>query len=213
MKVLESAISRLQLFLEKIDSYRDKFLFLFIKPYWPRSIKPNHVTWVRTLIAVLLFVLIFFYDIQDRTLILTLFIIGVITDFVDGSVARGLNQVTEFGAMLDATSDKILLVPIAVYSLMRNYRILLLILFLMEISNTILSIYYKSKEIYLESNIFGKTKMFLLCLVFIVMLYMWPNPPSQLFIYILWLTVPFTLLNMFTRINELLSTKNAKTQS
>lgn len=37
-----------------------------------------------------------------------LFIIASITDFIDGHVARKYNQVTDFGKMIDAISDKIL---------------------------------------------------------------------------------------------------------
>ena len=162
-------------FLEKLDSYRNEFLYLIIKPYWPNKISPNKVTYVRVAIGILLFILLFFLKIGNKPLIVSLFCVGVFTDLIDGPVARGLNKVTEFGAMLDSTADRILILPIAVYSLYPSQRWLLLFLFLMEIFNMLASMFYKSKEIYLESNIFGKTKMVLLCVVFIVILIVWPN--------------------------------------
>lgn len=190
-------------FLEKIDSYRDKALFVFIKPFWPRKILPNHVTWVRVFISIFLFILLFWFGEENKALVVALFCAGVFTDLIDGPIARGLNKVTEFGAMLDSTADRLLILPIAFYSLYHFHKWLLLILLLVEILNALASIFYKSKEIYLESNIFGKTKMVLMSAVFIVILVMWPAPPPELFDYILWLTIPFSFLSIFTRILEL----------
>ena len=112
---MRNFLNDLQFFLEKIDHYRDEFLFLFIKPYWPRKITPNKITYVRVFVGVLLFVLLFFFHLENKPLIISLFCLGVITDLFDGSVARGLNKVTEFGAMLDSTADRILILPIASY--------------------------------------------------------------------------------------------------
>jgi len=197
------SIDDLENFLEWIDSFRDRFLFIFIKPYWPRIITPNHITYIRAIIGIALFILLFFFDITDRILILSLFFLGVVTDFVDGPVARGTNRVTEFGAMLDSSVDRLLLAPIAVYALFGIHKWLLLILFLFEILNALVSLLYKSKEIYLESNIFGKIKMVLMSVSFIAILFFWPLEPSQYFFYMLWLTIPLTLLSTFTRILEL----------
>ena len=196
-------IEDLQHFLEKIDSYRDKFLFLFIKPYWPRAFTPNKITWIRVAIGLVLFILLFFLNTEEKFVIISLFVIGVLTDLIDGPVARGTNQVTEFGAMLDSTADRILIIPIAIYGLFGQHKWLLLILLLIEILNGILSIFYKSKEIYLESNIFGKTKMVFQSIVFITILFTWPTSPPMFFIYLLWLTIPFSLLSMLSKILEL----------
>ena len=194
-------------FLEKLDHYRDQVLFVFIKPYWPRKIIPNHITSIRIIIGVLLFVLLFFFSIEDKALIIWLFIIGVLTDFLDGPVARGTNKVTELGAMLDSTADRILIIPIAFYSLFNFHKWLLLALILSEIINAVFSIWYKSKEIYLESNIFGKVKMTLLSVVFIEILIVWPHLPPLIFIYILWSTIPLSFLSIFSKLMELRSKK------
>lgn len=205
--IMKNFLNILKSFLEKLDSYRDNLLFLFIKPHWPRIITPNHITYLRILIGIVLFVLLFFLGTEDRLLIFSLFLIGVLTDFIDGPVARGTNRVTEFGAMLDSTADRIIILPIAVYSLFGMHRWLLLFLLLAEIFNAITSIYYKSKEIYLESNIFGKTKMVIQSIVFFAILVMWPEQPSQIFIYMLWLTIPLTLLSGLSKIAELFPNK------
>lgn len=194
---------KLQSFLENIDSYRDRILFVFIKPFWPRFISPNHVTYTRGVIGIGIFILIFFLGMTDRFLILSLFFVGVLTDFIDGPVARGTNRVTEFGAMLDSATDKILLAPIAVYSLFNYHKWLLLVLILTEILNALAILFYKSKKTYIQSNIFAKIKMVLLSAVFIVILFLWPVPPPLFYFYILWLSIPFSFLGIIMRILEL----------
>lgn len=199
MKLLDS----LQNFLEKLDKIRDKILISFIKPFWPRKITPNMITWVRVFISILLFVLLFFLKIENKSLILTLFCIGIVTDMFDGSVARGLDKKTEFGAMLDPFADRLLILPIAVYVLFLNEKWLLLALFLMELFNGFTSVFYKSKEIYFESNIFGKTKMVLQSLVFLIILVSFPKSPSEIYLDILWISIIFGILSIFARILEL----------
>lgn len=201
--MIKESLNYFQKFLEKIDHYRDSLLFLFIKPYWPRKITPNHITWIRVAISIILLVALFIFGVENKIFVISLFCIGVATDMLDGSVARGLNMVTEFGAMLDATADRILILPIAVYSLLAEQKILLLALVLGEIANAIASTFYQSKEIYLESNIFGKTKMVLQSIVFIVILIVWPYSPSGFFINLLWISLIFTILSIFSRVMEL----------
>ncbi len=196
-------LNALESFLNRIDYYRDQLLFSFIKPYWPRKILPNHITWLRVLIGVALFIMLFFLGIKNKFLILPLFCLGAITDFLDGSVARGLNKVTEFGAMLDSTADRLLIIPLTIYSLYPSQKLLLIILLLTEVSTALISIYRRSKEIYYESNVFGKTKMVLICVVIVAILIYWPNSPSIFFIDILWFSLIFSFLNIFSRILDL----------
>jgi len=189
-------------FLEKLDHYRDELLFLFIKPYWPKKITPNQVTYLRVFIGILLFILLFFFGIENKLLIISLFCLGVITDLFDGSVARGLNKETEFGAMLDTIADRILILPIAIYSLYESQKWLLLFLLLAEIINALVAIFYKSKETY-KANVFGKTRMVLISIVFAVILIVWPSTPPVFFIYVLWISLIFSFLSIFTRITDL----------
>jgi len=190
-------------FLEKIDHYRDELLFLFIKPCWPKKISPNHLTYARVVIGLSLFILLFFFGIENKLLIISLFCAGALTDLFDGSVARGLNKITELGTMLDPIADRVLIVPIAVYSLYGDQKWLLLLLLLAEVAGALVSVFYKSKESHVNINIFGKTKMVLLSIVFVALLIVWPNMPSVFFIDILWISLIFSLLSIFTRILEL----------
>ena len=200
---IKSFIDDLQIFLEKIDSYRDKLLFLFIKPYWPRKISPNQITWIRVVLGVFLFIFLFWLGDDNKAIVISCFCVGVFTDLIDGPVARGTNRVTEFGAMLDSTADRIIILPIAFYGLFPHHKWILLALLLTEIVNAMVSIFYKSKEIYLESNIYGKTKMVLVSVVFIAILVFWPNEPPSIFIDALWVSIIFSFLSIFIKTVEL----------
>jgi CDP-diacylglycerol--glycerol-3-phosphate 3-phosphatidyltransferase len=193
----------LKLFLEKIDHYRDEVLFIFIKPYWPHKITPNQITYLRIIISILLFVLLFFLRIENKPLIIFLFCFGALTDLLDGSVSRAFNKTTEFGAMLDPIADRILIIPIAFYILYQPQRWLLLILILLEIISALFSIYLKSKKVISKANIFGKTKMVLLSLVFIAILIYFPEQPAYIFIEIIWISLIFSILSIFTKLLEL----------
>lgn len=196
---MKGFLGDLKYFLEKIDSRRDELLFIFIKPYWPRRITPNHISYLRVVIGVALFILLFFFNVENKLLVISLFCLGALTDLFDGSVARGLNKVTEFGAMLDPIADRILIIPIAFYGLFVSHKWLLLALILTEIVNAVSSVYYKSKQ----SNIFGKTKMVLMSIVFAAILVVWPKEPAPIFIYGLWLAIPISFLSIFSKIMEL----------
>ncbi len=100
---------------------------------------PNALTLFRIVIAFLIFILSFVYigflyssdslnvasynDFNlDRPLflvlwifILLLFIVGVVTDWLDGYIARKFNVVTKFGKFLDPIADKILVNGVLIF--------------------------------------------------------------------------------------------------
>jgi phosphatidylglycerophosphate synthase len=196
-------IEDLKHFLEKIDHYRGEALFIFIKPYWPRKITPNQISFLRVIIGIALFILLFFFNINDNLLIISLFCFGALSDLIDGSVARGLNMVTDFGAMLDPIADRLIILPIAIYSLHDNHKWLLLILLLIEVVSALISLFTRSKIPSSKANIFGKTRMVLLSVVFAAILIVWPEEPPILFIDIIWVSIIFSFLSIFLKIMEL----------
>lgn len=69
---------------------------------------PNQLTLLR-LILVGLFVLFKSFSFPyHHSLSLVLFLLAVATDYLDGAVARKLNQITDFGKLMDPLADKIL---------------------------------------------------------------------------------------------------------
>ncbi|MBP7708125.1 CDP-alcohol phosphatidyltransferase family protein [Candidatus Pacearchaeota archaeon] len=67
---------------------------------------PNFLTAVR---FILTFVLVYLFIIDYPVLkIVIVFAIAALTDFLDGQIARGFNQVTRFGAKFDILADRLL---------------------------------------------------------------------------------------------------------
>jgi CDP-diacylglycerol--glycerol-3-phosphate 3-phosphatidyltransferase len=71
---------------------------------------PTLMTWTR-IVAIPLIVGVFYLDLPpgERNLIATvMFVVFAATDWLDGFLARRLNQTSSFGAFLDPVADKIL---------------------------------------------------------------------------------------------------------
>ena len=74
---------------------------------------PNQITIARLLLAVLFFILICQFTVQDPNnvimyICLATFVIACMTDWLDGYLARRTNQVTALGRVLDPFVDKVL---------------------------------------------------------------------------------------------------------
>src|SRR5215510_4969260 len=88
---------------------------------------PNALTWLR-IIAIPLLVAVFYVPDQwltahQRNLIATsLFAAAAVTDWLDGYLARRLNQISAFGAFLDPVADK-LMVAAALIVLLQLQRL------------------------------------------------------------------------------------------
>ena len=74
---------------------------------------PNLLTWLRILSIPLLIGVFYcpaeWFDDQQRNLLATvLFVAAALTDWLDGYLARKLNQMSAFGAFLDPVADKLM---------------------------------------------------------------------------------------------------------
>ncbi len=88
---------------------------------------PNSLTWLR-IVLIPLFVGVFYFEkswvpLSDQNLVATLiFLLAAVTDWLDGWLARRLNQTSAFGAFLDPVADK-LMVAAALIILVQLSRI------------------------------------------------------------------------------------------
>ena len=88
---------------------------------------PNLLTWLR-IVAIPLLVAIYYLPdqwlgAQDKNLAATILFIGAaVTDWLDGYLARRLNQTSAFGAFLDPVADK-LMVAAALIVLLQLHRV------------------------------------------------------------------------------------------
>ena len=102
---------------------------------------PNVLTWLR-IIMIPLFVGIFYLPdswLEPFTRNVTataLFIVAALTDWLDGYLARSLNQMSAFGAFLDPVADKLMVAAalVVLVDLERTYAILAFIIIGREIT-------------------------------------------------------------------------------
>ena len=106
-----------------------------------------------------------------------LFTFIIITDFLDGYVARKYKQVTKFGKLLDPFVDKLLIVVTTIILIIKNIiPIYSLYIFIRDIIIWILALtMMKKKKIVLAADIYGKTKTVLhfLALLFVLIIGKW----------------------------------------
>lgn len=205
--------SSLKSFLENIDTNRDQALFPFIKKYWPRWLLPNHLTILRIILAFVIFYLLVL-DLASGLWLMVIFVFASLLDLFDGSVARGLNKVTNSGAVLDMAADKILILPIVLYILITSRLwLLLFLLILPEIISGLMVAYYRRQKRLLLPSVFSKTKMVVECFAFaIIILFNYPGRPSMLPVVLLYIGALLSFLNIFSNYsNPVLKLDNAKT--
>ena len=98
----------------------------------------------------------FFYIFEDgifRNISAYIFLIALITDYLDGYIARNFNQSTAFGAFLDPVADK-LLVVITIFLLAGTFNsIVFLLSALIIISREFLVIAIRQRLAELKTNI------------------------------------------------------------
>ena len=125
---------------------------------------PNILTISRLL---LVFPLILFLEINKHLYVFILIIIGGLTDYLDGLIARKFSLKTKLGAILDPLSDKVFyLIPLIF--LCKNNLIPFWSLTLILIRELIISSLRKSKKDGLPASQLGKLKtfFFLMSLIF-----------------------------------------------
>ena len=100
--------------------------------------------------------IVFFFILDDgkyRNISAYIFLLALITDYLDGFVARNFNQTTAFGAFLDPIADK-LLVVITIFLLARSLDSIIFILSsLIIISREFLVIAIRQRLAELKSNV------------------------------------------------------------
>ena len=69
---------------------------------------PNKLSIARVLCIPAIVTLLHFHSATCRIIAAVLFIIGCLTDFLDGRIARKRNLITDFGKFIDPVADKLL---------------------------------------------------------------------------------------------------------
>jgi len=206
---MKKGLTHLKSFFDRLHHEKDRFLFIFIAKYWPRFITPNQLTVTRIVISVLL--VFFMANIERfRPFILPVFLIGALTDLLDGAVARCLKQITRFGEIVDPLADRLLILPVAFFLLMVSHQILLFLILISEIFNSLITLFAMKRRIPVETNIFGKIKMFLQSVALLGMLLFLPGGINTFFIDVLWLSLVFMLMAIIYKLINIFESQNAQ---
>ncbi len=99
-----------------------------------------------------------------------IFLVAALTDWLDGHLARSLNQITRLGQLLDPIADKLLVTAVLV-ALVERQQVpawMVAIILCREIAITGLRAMAADQQIIIASDTFGKYKM--LCLIIAALL-------------------------------------------
>lgn len=146
---------------------------------------PNLLTCLRILIVPFFLWLLFWQPSPySVSIALLLFIVGSITDYLDGFLARKHNIISDFGKIMDPLADKLLvLAAIAALTFLPPIKLPAVIFYIILAREVLISIMreiYKKKKIIIPADKLGKIKTVMQMTGIIVALFIWivyPSPP------------------------------------
>jgi len=169
---------------------------------------PNLLTWLRILMIPLVIGVFYLPDawltIWHRNLIATsVFIVAAITDWLDGYLARKLNQTSAFGAFLDPVADKLMIAAalIVLVELERANAIIAFVIIGREIAISAMREWMakigQSKSV--AVNFLGKVKTISQMIAVPLLLYhdrIGPLDPQRIGTWLIYLAAILTLVSM-----------------
>ncbi|MBI3259346.1 MAG: CDP-diacylglycerol--glycerol-3-phosphate 3-phosphatidyltransferase [Ignavibacteriae bacterium] len=137
---------------------------------------PNLISFLRVLLAPLFFVLICSHDEGTVRIAVIVFILGSLTDYFDGWLARRRKEVSTFGAFFDPLADKVFtstaFVALAVIGIFPFWMVLIVIA--RDIGTTLLRVYGDSLNRSIITSRNAKVKTFLqMAFIVYVLLLIW----------------------------------------
>lgn len=137
----------------------DKLLGAVFIRFFPKFIRPNHLTVLRILLTPCVLWLLW---IEQWPWALGLFLFAAMTDAWDGAMARLRKQITLWGTMADPVADKLLVGTVVVLFVAKELNILFAIVIVaMELLIVAGALYRRRQGRYASANGYGKIKMFL----------------------------------------------------
>jgi len=180
---------------------QDRLMAKTILRLIPSWVTPNQVTVLRFILTVPVVWLVLYHYYNPA---IWLFILAVLTDAVDGAMARTRNQITEWGELFDPVADKLLIGAVGLLLIFRYLHwLLILIILTLEFITIIAAFIYKTHGglAPVKANIFGKTKMVLQSSGIGLLLIFAQNPTNHvlsLIISIIFIiSIGFTVLSMY----------------
>ncbi len=179
---------------------------------------PNSLTFIRVLITFITIYLIFAgYKLET---IAVFFIVGMLTDALDGHIARKFNQKTEFGRKFDMVADRFLMIGVALAfiadtlldgSLTRLHMLQIFLIMSREIiSLPIAIVAIASGKIIPHVRTIGKATTFMQAVTFPMILLSISNPAFNIAIYFSLTTCLLGLISGMYYINDIIANASKK---
>ncbi len=132
-----------------------------------------------------------------------IFVLAMITDWMDGFLARKNNQVTSFGKLFDPIADKIITTSAMVFLLIFNYSYIWLVLIfilrdiLVDGSRNLAAV----KKLKIEASIYGKLKTLIQSLAIIILFFVTPALSNKGILEISLLNLPLMIAALLSIIS------------
>ena len=176
---------------------------------------PNVLTMIR-LILIPVFVIVFFrVDQSPKIAALCIFVAASLTDFLDGFLARKLNQITDFGKLFDPLADKVMVLTALICQAIDGVFpwVAIAIVLAKELYMVLGGIFMLSKDVVVYSNIAGKAAQ-VSFIIALVLSFFHDSLSPQWDVIVLWITVGLALIAMVAyTIGYLKSLKTPKSDS
>ncbi len=150
---------------------------------------PNYITLLRIFLVPFFFSFLIYYNLEHplfRPIALVLFLIAIVTDAVDGFIARSFRKQTELGTFLDPLADKLLLLSAffgitlsTSFALKPPIWVIVVVVFrdLFIICGLVI-IFLTTRQLRIQPNILGKLTTFFQMLTIVSVLVGWEHAAS-----------------------------------
>ncbi len=124
----------------------------------------NLLTFIRIILTPIIVLIFFMCQEEPRYFLITMFFLAAITDYLDGYLARKMNEVSRLGKFLDPVADKLLVITTLLLLLVDNNSLIIfipiciIILREMIISSLREWVVLENSKKPLNVNIYGKLK-------------------------------------------------------
>lgn len=170
-----------------------------VLPAWKRNL-PNQITWLRVILVPVIVLALSHGSVEGGYFAALIFIIGSISDYFDGSLARKWGVVSSFGKFMDPIADKILVTSTLVMLIPSGRLDVYMVLILLARDTLIsgLRSVAASENVIIPAGVLGKWKTAIQMIAIPAVLIHEPLmgvPVGRIGYWILWISVALSVIS------------------